>query len=152
MSYEHTQRGFTPIIVLLWLVIVAAIIAAFAGDELGAALLSMGLSSVVVVLVVFWFNVLRIRVTGTTIKASFGPGWPRRSYELADLVAFGQVRNKWYYGWGIRRIQTGWMYSVWGLDAVELELAAGKKFTIGTNEPAELLGALEARTSLKRSR
>jgi hypothetical protein len=38
------------------------------------------------------------------------------------------------------------MYNVWGLDAVELELQSGKKFRIGTDEPAELLAILSLRT------
>lgn len=152
MPYEHTQRGFTPIIVLLWLVIITAIMAALAGDELGAVLLSMGISGLVIMLVTFWFSMLRIRVTQETVKVAFGPGWPSRSFELKDVLGFRQVRNKWHFGWGIRRIRTGWMYNVWGLDAVELELATGKKFTIGTNEPGEFLGALEARTRMNRAR
>ena len=53
-----------------------------------------------------------------------------------------QVRNKWWYGWGIRKIPKGWMYNVWGLDAVELEMESGKVFRIGTDEPDQLLGAL----------
>jgi hypothetical protein len=66
-----------------------------------------------------------------------------------EIVGFRQVRNKWYYGWGVRGIPGGWMYNVWGLDAVELELASGKKFRIGTNEPEELVAALRARLALR---
>jgi len=40
-------------------------------------------------------------------------------------------------------ISGGWMYNVWGLDAVELNLTSGKVFRIGTDEPAELLAAVE---------
>jgi hypothetical protein len=65
---------------------------------------------------------------------------------LGDITDIRQVRNKWYYGWGIRKIPGGWMYNVWGLDAVELELQSGKKFRIGTDEPTELLGILSLRT------
>jgi hypothetical protein len=52
------------------------------------------------------------------------------------------VRNKWWYGWGIRLTPHGWLFNVGGLDAVELELASGRKFRIGTDEPQGLLNAI----------
>ena len=54
------------------------------------------------------------------------------------------VRNKWIYGWGIRRLPGGWMYNVWGLDAIELDLVSGKRFRIGTDDPDGLLAAITA--------
>ena len=35
------------------------------------------------------------------------------------MTAVREVRNRWIQGWGIRKISRGWMYNVWGLDAVE---------------------------------
>ena len=52
------------------------------------------------------------------------------------------MRNKWWYGWGLRWIPGGSMYNVWGFDAVELELRSGKVFRIGSDEPDALLAAL----------
>jgi hypothetical protein len=66
-----------------------------------------------------------------------------------EVVGFRVVRNKWYHGWGVRKIPGGWMYNVWGLDAVELELASGKKFRIGTDEPQDLAAALRAHLALR---
>jgi len=37
------------------------------------------------------------------------------------------------------------MYNVAGLEAVELVLASGKKFRIGTDQPAELANAINVR-------
>ena len=38
-----------------------------------------------------------------------------------NIIGISQVRNKWYYGWGLRGIPGGWMFNVWGLDDVELD-------------------------------
>ena len=70
-------------------------------------------------------------------------------FSTRDIVGFRQVRNKWYFGWGLRKLQHGWMYNVWGLDAVELDLTDGKKFTIGTDEPEDLVAALSAHTAIR---
>ncbi|MCP4964721.1 MAG: hypothetical protein GY926_05755 [bacterium] len=109
----------------------------------------MGVVFVVVAVTVLWFNSLTVTVDGGQVQARFGPGWPKRIIETRDIIGFKQVRNKWYYGFGIRGIPGGWMYNVWGLDAVELDLASGKKFRIGTDEPEDLVAALSAYTALR---
>jgi len=55
------------------------------------------------------------------------------------------VRNKWWWGWGIRRIHDGWLYNVSGLNAVELVMGNGKKFRIGTDQPRRLADSIQAR-------
>ena len=54
------------------------------------------------------------------------------------------MRNLWYYGWGIRYTPHGWLFNVSGLDAVELELKNGRTWRVGTDEPVELLAAIQA--------
>ncbi len=43
---------------------------------------------------------------------------------------------------GIRKISGGWMYNMWGLDAVELEFTSGTVFRIGTDDSGNLIAAL----------
>ena len=131
MEYKHTQTGYLFLIVLVGRVGMTALIAAFAGDEEPEALLVTVISSMIAVAVVFWFSRLTVRVSGSEVRVGFGPGWPRRVFGSYEIVGFRPVRNKWYYGLGVRKVPGGWMYAVWGLDAVELELASGKKFRIG---------------------
>lgn len=60
------------------------------------------------------------------------------------------MRNKWWYGWGIRLTPHGWLYNVSGLDAVELHLTGGRKVRLGTAEPAQLSRAInEVRNKLR---
>lgn len=149
MEYEHTQTGYLGFIVLAWMMFIGGLVMTLAGEDQGEAALALGVSSLVILIVVFWFNRLKVRVNGERVRVSFGPGWPRQTFKTHEIIGFRQIRNKWYYGWGVRRAPSGWMYNVWGLDAVELDLANGKKFIIGTNEPTELLAALRSHTSLR---
>ena len=61
---------------------------------------------------------------------------------LETVAAARRVRNRWWHGLGIRKMPQGWMFSLRGLDAVELELSSGKVFRIGTDDPGNLLAAL----------
>ncbi len=90
---------------------------------------------------------LKVTVSGGQVRAAFGWGWPRRTVDLADVVSARQVRNTWIYGWGIRKIRNGWMYNIWGFDAVELELSSGKVFRIGTDDSEGLLQGLGQSTN-----
>ena len=81
------------------------------------------------------------------VAGRFRFGWPERRIDLAGVVAARTMRNRWWYGLGIRKIPRGWMYNVWGLDAVELELDSGSVFRIGTVDAARLLAAIEAELS-----
>jgi len=54
------------------------------------------------------------------------------------------VRNKWWYGLGIRLTPHGWLYNVSGLDAIEIVRRSGKTFRVGTDEPKALAAALRA--------
>jgi hypothetical protein len=101
--------------------------------------------------VLFIFNRLTVTVAAGTVDAAFGFGWPSRSINVLDIVAIRQVRNQWWYGFGVRRVTNGWMYNVWGLDAVELELNSGHVFRIGSDDCSDLLAALSLHTSLRPS-
>ena len=141
MEYRHTQAGwFGPPVIGLFALISVPILAA---EETSAWFTAVMVAFMVgLVGVVVLFSWLRVTVSGGQAVAAFGFGWPRRVIELSEVVAVRQVRNRWWYGWGMRKVPGGWMYNVWGLDAVELEFASSKVFRIGTDEPEELFTAL----------
>jgi len=64
--------------------------------------------------------------------------------DITDIQSVNVIRTKWYYGFGIRLIPTGWLYNVSGLDAVELHLKDGKTITLGTNDPYQLEKAINS--------
>jgi len=147
MDYRHTQTSYVA-----WLIVIAAliavVIAAAGSDRSSGPVIAIAILLVILGVVGIIFSRLTVTVGTAAVHAVFGWGWPRRRVEFLDITAIRQVRNKWYYGWGMRKVPGGWMYNVWGLDAVELELQSGKKFRIGTDEPTALLGALSLRSSL----
>jgi hypothetical protein len=136
--YRHTQPGTMTLLALLGafaLVMVAAARAAW-HPVMAVVLVTLGLLALL-------FCSLTVRIQGRWLECFFGIGVIRKKIALADIVGARQVRNRWYYGWGVRMTPGGWMFNVSGLDAVELELASGKRFRIGTDRPQELLRAIE---------
>ena len=89
---------------------------------------------------VFWG--LTIEVNSKEIRLCFGLGLIKRTICRKKIDQVTQVRNRWWYGWGIRLTPHGWMWSMGELDAIELTYSNSKKFRIGTNQPQFLLKAL----------
>jgi hypothetical protein len=98
----------------------------------------------ILALTAWLFGSLTVTIDEEKIVAAFGPGWPHKAVPLAQVRGVRQVRNSWWYGWGIRITPHGWLYNVSGLDAVELELLGGRSLRIGTDEPERLVVAIEA--------
>ena len=142
--YRHRQSSNVPIgIVVVITVVVGAVLVA--AEATASAWLLVFAVSVFAAVLTLLFGRLTVTVYPDRVEAAFGRGWPRRLLPFADLTSARQVRNKWWYGWGIRMVPRGWMYNVWGLDAIELERSNGKVFRIGTDEPAALMAALGPR-------
>lgn len=141
MDYGHTQWGYTAIPTFLLFAVIMPTTAS--DDETTIAIAAMLVAFTVALLaIVLLFSRLEVTVGDRQIVAAFGFGRPHREIELSDVVAVHQVRNTWIQGWGIRRITGGWMYNVWGLDAVEVELSSDSVFRIGTNDPENLHTAI----------
>ena len=138
MEYRHKQWGF--LFILSYLALAAFLVASGSADS--------GMPTVFIVFILAMFVVslmysrLEVTVTRERVVAAFTYGYPRRVVELEDVTEVRRVRNTWFAGWGSRRISRGRMYNVWGFDAIELELASGRVFRIGTNDPEGLLAAL----------
>ena len=147
--YDHVQRGGTTVVALgsgVLLCCVAGTVAFAAGRPADRVPVAIVCGSVLAILVtcLVVFRRLRVVVTDAEIVVSFGSGRPRRRIALADVCAVRAVRNAWWCGWGIRLTPHGWLWNVDGLDAVEVELAGGKRFRIGTDDPAGLVAAIES--------
>jgi hypothetical protein len=131
--YRHTQ-------LLHWSITLTIAIAVLVTGYIG---ITQSLTFSLVVAIVFLlafllFPSLTVIVDRESVLVYFGFGLIRKRVALAKISACRPVRNKWYYGWGIRLIPSGWMFNVAGLDAVELALADGGAFRIGTDESDRL--------------
>jgi hypothetical protein len=136
IHYKHTQIG-TLIIVALS--ITAAVMAIFFKNTMSWRVLAI-IGSLLIVGIIFC--TLTVEVVGGKIKCWFGPGLIRKEFLLSDITGVDIVRNRWYYGWGIRYTPHGWLFSVSGLDAVSITFSSGKHFRIGTDQPHELEKAI----------
>jgi len=138
-DYSHRQfgRGFVAMIAAMMFFL--ATITLLSGVFM-IALIALAVSAVLVLL----FHSLRVEVDRDALRLSYGIGVVRKRFDLTSLRDAYAVRNKWWYGLGIRLTPHGWLYNVSGLDAVEIVRTSGKKFRVGTDEPQALVTALKA--------
>ena len=148
MEYRHLQRGRAAAFTIVWGIAIAIALVGLADDR-GEAALPAAIIFVVVTGIAVVFSRLTVTVGSGTVTAAFGWGWPKRTFDTSQITALRRVRNAWYHGWGIRWIRGGWMYNIWGLDAVEFDLQSGRKFRIGTDEPDAVIAALTSHTALQ---
>jgi hypothetical protein len=135
--YRHTQIG--------WVILgVVAAILAFVWSRLppeaaAAAGVPMLLVAALALLV---FSALTVEVDAEAIRLRFGIGLVRKSIPIGEVMGWQEVRNPWYTGWGIRLGPGYVLWNVSGREAVELALANGRRFRVGTDEPGALTAAL----------
>lgn len=96
------------------------------------------LSAIIVIL----FPTLTVKVNSDNISWYFGFGFWKKIVPVRDVIKAEVVRNRMWYGFGIRYFGSGWLYNVSGLDAVELLLPENKRIRIGTDEPERLFAAI----------
>jgi len=140
MPYRHTQAA--P---LMYLISVLGVVIGLVGYFLDAARWWLVLLGVLLVAVGLVAARLTVVVDDRTVTTTFGWGWPRRRIVRDEIVGIAAVRNSWWHGWGIRKVSGGWMFNNSGRNAVELRLRSGKVFRVGTDQPAEMLAALDER-------
>jgi hypothetical protein len=131
-GYRHTQIGW----VVLGMVTAIATLAASLLPEGGWPVL------VVLAFVLPLFSTLTVEVDSEAIRLRFGVGLIRKRVALEQVRGWQAVRNPWYRGWGIRLGRRDVLWNVSGLDAVELILADGRRFRVGTDEPDALRDAI----------
>ena len=90
------------------------------------------------------FSALTVEVAHGILTVGFRGGLLQRTIALAAVRRVEQVEVPWYYGWGLRWTPRGWLYNVRGRHAVAVGLANGRTVMIGTDEPVELVAAIEA--------
>ena len=111
-------------------------------DAKHGAMLGQFICLIITLGILIFFGQLRITVTGSHLRLHFGIGIIRKKIALEDIERIHQVRNKWWYGFGVRLTPHGWMWNISGLDAIELKLKTGKIFRVGTANPERLIEIL----------
>ena len=141
MPYRHLQMIPSPFVVGGGALLVIVVVGGFYSGQVASIVVSL-LLAVIFLIGILVFGRLTVEVDDSTLQASFGWGWPRKQLELSTAGAARVIRNRWWYGFGIRWIPHGSLWNVWGLDAVEFDVDTGKVLRIGTDQPQALLAAV----------
>lgn len=141
--YRHRQIGLWYLIIIGALIFSLAVIpSVIAGEWWVGAIIGVAF-----VLIYGAFGSLTTTVDDKELSVRFTFGWPRRVIAIKAIDHHEVARDRWYYGWGVRLIPGGMLYSVWGLDAVEVHYRDKKKsrdrmFRIGTDDARALDAAI----------
>ena len=142
--YQHRQYGLlTVVAVIVSAALLLTLLWLFSSEQANPARVTMSIVAVTVILVLFLFSSLNVTVSEELLVLHFGPGVISKRIKLEEVREVQPVRNRWYYGWGIRLTPHGWLFNVSGLDAVELLLGSGRRFRVGTDEPEVLARAIQ---------
>lgn len=144
MYYKHTQIGYLIIILLLLISIAVFADINIIGEP---PLISFSIFAIMIAVLVL-FSTLTVTITREQLRLHFGVGLIYKKFNMIDILSVKPVRNKIWWGWGIRLAPHGWLYNVSGLDAVELTLKNGKKVRVGTDEPKTLVRAIQRAESI----
>ncbi|PIZ98410.1 MAG: hypothetical protein COX77_04680 [Candidatus Komeilibacteria bacterium CG_4_10_14_0_2_um_filter_37_10] len=144
-TYKHTQISY------LMLVVTLAVLVLFTWIQITARAEPPSVDSgtnllitAVMVLILFTlesFTTLTASIDKNCLQIKFGYRIFRKKFLLGEILSTKQVKNHWYYGWGIRLWlwpKMMWIYNVSGFDAVEIIMKNGKTYRIGTDTPSEL--------------
>ena len=144
MNYQHTQIGIAVLVALALISLLIIIIFSFVGWHWIPAIVLA-----ILAISAFLFHSLTVQITDNQLRLWFGPGFIQKTYPLSEIVRAEAVKNRWYYGWGIKLIPRGWLFNVSGLDAMEVTLESGKRVRIGTDRPQELEIAIRRSVGLE---
>jgi hypothetical protein len=152
-SYKHAQIGYLMIIVTLAVLVLFAWVQITARAEPPSVDSGTNLLVTVVMILILFilasFIALTTSIDEKYFKIKFGYGIFRKKFLLSEIVSVRQVKNHWYYGWGIRLWlwPKMWIYNVSGFNAVEIIMKNGRIYRIGTDTPGDLETAIRQSAS-----
>jgi len=140
-KYRHTQYGTFMFLVFLLTGILIAVVALriLAEDRVPSAILMLG----VYLFGLLMFYSLTVEISEEKLKFWFGIGIIQKTIALSEIQSTKEVKNPWYYFWGVKSIPGGWFYAIAPGTAVEIELRDGRIIQLGTNQPKILNQAIE---------
>jgi hypothetical protein len=145
MSYISKQYGTLSVGIFIGMMILISILYYYnIGDEMTE--LTYLLVELLLALALLLFYCLTVEIEKRTITLKFGIGLIRKTIQIEDIEQVTCVRNKWWYGFGIRLTPHGWLWNIDGLDAVEIQYkGSNRRFRIGTDDPQKLKMEIEKR-------
>ena len=138
--YEHTQPGWMLRALLAGTALLMLVLSVAQPPHPASDRIVLWIVTGVLGLATLALGSLTVRIDSTHLTLRFVFGWPARRVRLADIEGVQTVRA---YHLGIGWAPGLWSVAVSGFDAVELQLAGGRRLRIGTDEPRKLKAALE---------
>lgn len=138
--YLHTQPGWFIRIICFAMILIWVSLAWFNPNKNLKPTLLLGLPVTLTILGLWWS--MTVEVTHTELHHHFGFGFWKKSYALSDIQSVSKEQTRWYNGYGIRYVGTGWLYNVSGFDVVHITLTSGESVLLGTDDPDGLLDIL----------
>lgn len=143
-SYRHTQLGYLMLVVTLVALVLFAWVYITASAEPPSVDSGPNFAiSAIMALILFilaGFTTLTTSIDENYLRIKFGYGIFAKKFALREIASVHAVKNRWYYGWGVKAWfwPYMWIYNVSGFDAVEIIMKNGKVYRIGTDAPEEL--------------
>lgn len=142
--YVHTQRS--PALLVLNLLGAVIPMGLLLSGKLDPEPFGVRLTVFVVMLIMlttaFAFSSLTITVKDGQLDWRFGPGVLRKTVPIASIVSAEATTTSVFNGTGVHLTTRGWLYNISGRSAVSLMLSDGRRFLLGTDEPARLVEAI----------
>ena len=140
-EYKNTQFGALTIIILLLVGLLIAPITLSLLDE--GRLLVVLIMIALYLLVLALFYALTVQISDGKLKFWFGIGLISKTYSLNEIQSTQEVKDPWYYFWGVKSIPGGWLYAIAPGNALEIVLKNGKIVHLGTNQSKKLKEAMD---------
>jgi len=138
-SREYTQFGTLTVAVMVTLILVFTGLLVDTGLTYNSEMYIYASFILIFLICLLMFYRLVITVDNNHISFKLGIGIIHKSYKISEISSCKPVENQFIDGWGIRKIEAGWLYNVSGLKAIELRFKDSRKVVrIGTNQPDEV--------------
>jgi len=147
--YKHTQIGYLTLVVMLVVLVLFAWVHITALAEPTSVDSGPNFAVTAIMALILFilasFATLTASIDENYLRIKFGYGIFARKFALNQIASVQAVKNRWYYGWGMRVWfwPYMWIYNVSGFDAVEIIMKNGKVYRIGTDVPSELEAAIK---------
>jgi len=146
VRYQHTQKGgfwFYVAVIVFPLIYLFMLVSAINRQILDAEKIAFIVLPIFGGFLVLMMSGLTVTIDDLSIQIRFGSGVFWKTYSLTKITDCRQVRNGWWWGYGVRWYIEGWLYNIAGMDAVEITFNNSKKIRIGTDEPEKLALAIK---------
>jgi len=138
MKYSHTQKVPSNVLAMASL---AGIAIGLTPPGMLARLALLGTLGAVGAT----FRSLTVEVDSDSVSLRFGDGLIHKTFPLEEISHAEPFRTSWLMGWGIHWVGNGWLYNVYGLDAVHLIMKKGKHVYIGSDDAENLIQEINSR-------